>query len=58
MPVMFLVFFWSISSGLVLYWLTQNVVGIGQQWYINRTELKHQLEEKRAAAAKKKKKGK
>jgi YidC/Oxa1 family membrane protein insertase len=56
MPVMFLVFFWSISSGLVLYWLTQNVVGIGQQWYINRTELKHQVEEKRAAAAKKKKK--
>jgi YidC/Oxa1 family membrane protein insertase len=54
MPVMFLVFFWSISSGLVLYWLTQNVVGIGQQWYINRTELRHQVEEKRQAAAAKK----
>ena len=55
MPVMFLVFFWGISSGLVLYWLTQNVVGIGQQWYFNRTELKHEVEAKRAAAAAKKK---
>lgn len=56
MPVMFLVFFWNFSTGLVLYWLTQNLVGIGQQWYINRTELKHQVEEKRAATAKKKRK--
>jgi YidC/Oxa1 family membrane protein insertase len=55
MPVMFLLFFWSISSGLVLYWLTGNVVGIAQQWYINRTEMKHVIEEKRAATAAKKK---
>jgi membrane protein insertase Oxa1/YidC/SpoIIIJ len=55
MPVMFLVFFWSMSSGLVLYWLTSNVIGIAQQWYINRTEMKHLVEEKRAAAAAKKK---
>jgi YidC/Oxa1 family membrane protein insertase len=52
MPVMFLVFFWSMSSGLVLYWLTGNVVGIAQQWYINRTEMKHIVEEKRAAKKK------
>ncbi|MBI4478764.1 MAG: membrane protein insertase YidC [Acidobacteria bacterium] len=56
MPVMMLAFFYYISSGLVLYWLTGNVVGIAQQWYINRTELKHEVEEKRAAAAKKKRK--
>jgi YidC/Oxa1 family membrane protein insertase len=55
MPVMFLVFFWSMSSGLVLYWLTSNVIGIAQQWYINRTEMRHLVEEKRAAAAAKKK---
>lgn len=39
MPVlfggMFIVF--PISSGLVLYILTSNVVAIGQQWYLNRT---------------------
>ena len=56
MPVMMLAFFYYISSGLVLYWLTGNLVGIAQQWYINRTELKHEVEAKRAAAAKKKRK--
>ena len=54
MPVMFLFFFWNMSSGLVLYWLTGNVVGIAQQWYINRTELQHLMEEKKSAAARKK----
>jgi YidC/Oxa1 family membrane protein insertase len=54
MPLMFLFLFWSMSSGLVLYWLTGNVVGIAQQWYINRTEMQHVIEEKRAAAARKK----
>ena len=39
MPVMFLFMFWGLSSGLVLYWLTGNVVGIAQQWYINKTEM-------------------
>jgi YidC/Oxa1 family membrane protein insertase len=40
MPVMFgaMFFFFPVSCGLVLYILTQNVVGIGQQWYLNRTE--------------------
>jgi membrane protein insertase Oxa1/YidC/SpoIIIJ len=26
-----------ISSGLAVYILTSSVVGIGQQWYLNRT---------------------
>jgi YidC/Oxa1 family membrane protein insertase len=56
MPAMFVVFFWSFPSGLVLYYLVQNVVAVAQQWYINRTDLKHQIEEKRSAAEKKKRK--
>ncbi len=57
MPLMFLFLFWGLSSGLVLYWLTGNVVGLAQQWYINRTEMQHLIAEKRAAAARKKKAG-
>jgi YidC/Oxa1 family membrane protein insertase len=37
MPLMFGVFFYNISSGLVLYWLTSNLMGIAQQWVINKT---------------------
>jgi YidC/Oxa1 family membrane protein insertase len=39
MPVMFAGMFvvYPVSSGLVLYILTQNVVGMLQQWYLNRT---------------------
>jgi YidC/Oxa1 family membrane protein insertase len=36
MPLMFGFFFYNLSSGLVLYWLTSNLVGIGQQWFVNR----------------------
>lgn len=36
MPLMFIFVFYSVSSGLVLYWLTSNVVGIAQQWFFNR----------------------
>jgi len=37
MPLMFIPIFWNVASGLVLYWLTGNVVGIVQQWFFNRT---------------------
>lgn len=37
MPLMYLFFFWTASSGLVLYWLTGNVVGLAQQWFFNKT---------------------
>jgi YidC/Oxa1 family membrane protein insertase len=37
MPLMWGVFFWSASSGLVLYWLTSNLVQIAQQWFFNKT---------------------
>jgi YidC/Oxa1 family membrane protein insertase len=36
MPLMMGVFFYTAISGLVLYWLTSNVVGIAQQWFINK----------------------
>ena len=36
MPVIFTVFFASFPSGLVLYWLTNNVISILQQWYITK----------------------
>ncbi len=52
MPVMMLFFFWSMSTGLVLYWTTGNLVGIAQQAYFNRTELKGEIEAKKAAKKK------
>ena len=36
MPVIFTIFFASFPSGLVLYWLTNNVISILQQWYITK----------------------
>lgn len=37
MPLIFGVMFFNLASGLVLYYLTANVVGIAQQVFINRT---------------------
>lgn len=37
MPLMFGYMFWYASAGLVLYWLTSNVVSIAQQLLLNRT---------------------
>lgn len=36
LPVIFTVFFLNFPSGLVLYWLVNNVLSIAQQWYINK----------------------
>ncbi|PCH62518.1 MAG: membrane protein insertase YidC [SAR86 cluster bacterium] len=36
MPVMMTAFFFLFPAGLVLYWLTNSVLGIMQQWYITR----------------------
>lgn len=38
MPLMMLFFFYKMSSGLNLYMFTSNIVGVGQQWYLNRTK--------------------
>lgn len=37
MPLVFSVMFFVFASGLVLYWLTNNVLSIVQQWWINKT---------------------
>jgi len=36
MPVVFTFLFWGFPTGLVLYWLINNVISIGQQYYINK----------------------
>jgi YidC/Oxa1 family membrane protein insertase len=53
MPIVLVVMFYSASSGLVLYWLTGNVVGIVQQYAFNK--LAPVTSPVQAATAKKKK---
>ncbi len=36
MPLIFGVMFFFFPAGLVLYWLTNNILSIAQQWHINR----------------------
>ncbi|MEE9292794.1 MAG: membrane protein insertase YidC, partial [Acidobacteriota bacterium] len=36
MPVVFTFFMLNMPSGLVLYWLVNNLLGIGQQYLVNR----------------------
>jgi YidC/Oxa1 family membrane protein insertase len=36
MPVVFTFLFINFPSGLVIYWLFQNILSIGQQYYINK----------------------
>jgi YidC/Oxa1 family membrane protein insertase len=36
MPLMFAAFFFTMSSGLNLYMFTSNLIGVGQQYYLNR----------------------
>jgi YidC/Oxa1 family membrane protein insertase len=36
MPVAFGVMFFFFPAGLVLYWLTNNLLSIAQQWFINK----------------------
>jgi YidC/Oxa1 family membrane protein insertase len=36
MPILFTFLFWGFPSGLVLYWLVNNVISIAQQYYINK----------------------
>ncbi|MGA2990381.1 MAG: membrane protein insertase YidC [Candidatus Korobacteraceae bacterium] len=51
MPLMLGFFSWSVASGLGLYWVVGTLVGILQQWVMNRTKLGqeiHALAEKRA----------
>lgn len=36
MPIVFTFIFINFPSGLVLYWLVQNILSIGQQYYVNK----------------------
>ena len=36
LPILFTVMFINFQSGLVLYWLTNNIISIGQQYYIKK----------------------
>ncbi len=55
MPFIFGFMFLWFSSGLVLYWMVSNVVGIGQQWFINKRQRERAEAEKLARKQKKKK---
>jgi YidC/Oxa1 family membrane protein insertase len=46
MPVAFTFFFAFFPSGLVLYWLTNNILSIAQQWVITR-KIERDMELKR-----------
>ncbi len=55
-PVIMTVFFITFPSGLVLYWLTNNVLSIAQQYYINIAYEKHKVAAAAAIAVAKDKK--
>lgn len=49
MPILFTFMFWSFPSGLVLYWLVNNILQVGQQWLITRTPARPPATEGQAA---------
>ena len=58
MPVIFTVLFLYVPSGLVLYWLVNNLLGIAQQLYVNRKMDAELQAEKALPKAKKRQRGK
>lgn len=56
MPLMFGFIFYQFQAGLVLYWLTSNVVGVGQQYFLNRLPAEEIKLEHPARRGKKRKK--
>jgi YidC/Oxa1 family membrane protein insertase len=49
MPVIFTIFFYGMPSGLVLYWLVNNVLSIVQQYFVQK-ELEHEEAARQGAA--------
>ncbi|MBI2116626.1 MAG: membrane protein insertase YidC, partial [candidate division NC10 bacterium] len=49
MPILFTFMFWSFPSGLVLYWLVNNILQVGQQWLITRPPARPPATEGQAA---------
>ncbi len=64
MPILFTAMFWNFPAGLVLYWLMNNILTIGQQYLINRRgetpekSAKKDAEETPSTSRKRRKKGK
>ena len=58
LPLVFTVFFLSFPAGLVLYWLTNNLANVAQQWYIMRTYNPKEVRDKERQKEKKKQKKK
>ena len=56
MPVIMTLFFMNFQSGLVLYWLTSNILQIAQQYAINKLMKKSKKERKGRNGRKKKRK--
>lgn len=47
LPVIFTAMFWNFPAGLVIYWLTNNILTIGQQYIMNRLQSKGSDDEPR-----------
>lgn len=55
MPVIFTAMFWNFPAGLVLYWLTNNILTIGQQYIMNRIQAEDEDKEPKMKARVKRK---
>jgi len=53
MPLVFGFMFYNLPSGVVLYYLTSNLVGIAQQWFFNKTVTAKDLPQPPASSGKK-----
>lgn len=53
MPIMFGFFTWAAASGLALYWTVGTIIGVVQQWFINRSALGRELHEMQLKRARK-----
>ena len=49
MPVVFSIMFFFFPSGLVLYWIVNNVLSIAQQWWVNKQYEASKAKKKKAA---------
>jgi YidC/Oxa1 family membrane protein insertase len=56
MPAVFGVMMWNIGSGVALYWVGSNIIGVGTQVVMNRTSMGQELRAIQAKRAAKKKK--
>ena len=56
MPVMLGFFSWSYASGLSVYWITSNLIAMGQQYFMNRTALGREMRAEMEKRARKKEK--